>query len=128
MLSLLGVPPPAQLEASWPASSGEALLDSTLRRPDLVCCADCVYGSDPGVWERLASTLEALAGPHTLVLQAETRRVEGVLYHLYLDLLAARGLDVHPLQLPQQQGDKEEGGPEVRCWAIVRTDRVVCKT
>jgi hypothetical protein len=47
---------------------------------DAVLLTDVIYGSDPGAWEALAATLRAAAGPRTLVAQAETRRLEGVLY------------------------------------------------
>jgi hypothetical protein len=43
----------------------------------VVLMSDVVYGSDPGLWEKLVHTLKALAGPGTLLLQAETFRLEG---------------------------------------------------
>lgn len=44
---------------------------------DIILLSDVVYGSNPGAWQRLAATLRALAGPHTVVLQSETFRLEG---------------------------------------------------
>ena len=46
--------------------------------PDVVMVSDCVYGSNPGVWEGLVCCLaELAAAPGALVLQAETFRLEG---------------------------------------------------
>ncbi len=44
---------------------------------DAVLMSDVVYGSDPGVWQKLVHTLKALAGPGTLLLQTETFRLGG---------------------------------------------------
>jgi hypothetical protein len=47
---------------------------------DVILMSDVVYGSDPSLWEKLVATLAGACSPDTLVVQAETRRVEGVLY------------------------------------------------
>ena len=100
---------------------------------DVVLISDVVYGSNPGVWERLAETLAGLcsagrdgggaeAGAEPLVhrrravvLQCETSRVEGVLYDLYWEVLRKAGFAWAPLH------DRIEcliEGSEVRTWVI----------
>lgn len=66
-------------ESSDAAAGG----DSSLPALDAVLMSDCVYGSDPSVWEKLVATLEAATAgaPGTLVFQSETPRVEGKLYY-----------------------------------------------
>ena len=44
---------------------------------DVILMSDVVYGSDPGLWEKLVATLAAASAPDTLLVQAETKRVEG---------------------------------------------------
>jgi hypothetical protein len=88
--------------------------------------SDVVYGSDPGVWERLAATLAGLCtagrgsgGPssssRTLVLQCETQRKEGVLYEMYWETLSRAGFSIAPLN--DVVDCRVEGG-EVRAWVL----------
>ena len=114
---------------------------------DIVLLSDVVYGSNPGVWERLAETLVglSLAGrtdrpsdmhsvpprPRststdvhpdldlggTLILQCETLRVEGVLYDQYWEVLGRAGFRWIRLH---DRIDCDVEGPEVRAWAIWR--------
>ena len=88
--ALAKLPPPPLRDgsnSSTSSSSSEAAAEAAAEAPttplalDAVLLSDVVYGSDPGQWEKLVATLRAACGPRTLVLQAETRRLEGRLYH-----------------------------------------------
>lgn len=54
----------------------------------------------------------------TVVLQCETRRVEGVLYDLYWEVLRKAGFAWAPLHDRIGCGSRVEGGSEVRAWVI----------
>jgi predicted nicotinamide N-methyase len=86
---------------------------------DVIVMSDVIYGSDPGVWQKLLRTLEAISGPSTLILQAETHRPEGVLFHLYWDELEAKQykrVEI-PALLHGCPGVTEE---RCRLWAVTR--------
>ncbi|MEW5303776.1 MAG: hypothetical protein WDW36_006435 [Sanguina aurantia] len=62
---------------------------------DLVLISDVIYGSNPGVWDRLIASLLALTTPgRTLVLQSESFRLEALLYHEYWACLEQAGFRV----------------------------------
>jgi hypothetical protein len=70
-----GIPAPSAELLPW---GDDAALDELLTKlaeceagtsVALVILADCVYGSNPGVWERLVATLTRVCGPNTMVLQ-----------------------------------------------------------
>ncbi|KAL6759885.1 hypothetical protein V8C86DRAFT_1196643 [Haematococcus lacustris] len=96
-LAALPLPAASAPPALMQGDSGQCRRASAL--VDLVLLSDCVYGSNPGVWQRLVDSLTRLVTPHTLVLQAETWRVEGLLYPQYWDMLAAAGFTVTPLDI-----------------------------
>jgi 2-polyprenyl-3-methyl-5-hydroxy-6-metoxy-1,4-benzoquinol methylase len=56
-------------------------LDSS---PHVVMGADIVYGEDRKVWRNLVSTLDAMCGPHSVVLLAQTTRydTEAIFFHM----------------------------------------------
>ncbi len=77
-------PPPQQQEPAAAAAGGAAAAGQAPAPPcafDAILLSDVVYGSDPGLWEKLVATLAAASDGDTLIAQAETRRVEGRLYH-----------------------------------------------
>ncbi|KAF5833170.1 hypothetical protein DUNSADRAFT_10620 [Dunaliella salina] len=80
--------------------------------PDVVLLAEVVYGSDPGVWQALISTLKSLCDARTLILQAESRRIEGVLYGEYWAMLEAEHFQVVELPLTELLGPDLGLGPE----------------
>lgn len=89
-------------QVAWGAGTAAAVECCGLGAPpvDVIVLSDCVYGSDAGAFDALAVALAALAGPHTLVLQAETPRLEGRLYGLYWQAVAAAGFAVADLAAP----------------------------
>lgn len=108
---------------------------------DVVLLSDVVYGSNPGVWERLVATLRRLCGPGTVVLQCESPRIEGVLYSQYWEQLGAEGfrstelLDVswgHDGGGEGGAGDGEGGAAGTaaavrsRAWVVVCRDVQGC--
>ena len=130
----VGSQQPSTRQSPGPNSSGVVAVD-------VVLISDVVYGSNPGVWERLAETLSGLcsagrsggagkgegvrgtgagAGPlmyrrRTVVLQCETSRVEGVLYDLYWGVLRKAGFEWAPLH---DRIECQIEGSEVRAWVI----------
>uniref|UniRef100_A0A7R9V773 Methyltransferase small domain-containing protein n=1 Tax=Chlamydomonas euryale TaxID=1486919 RepID=A0A7R9V773_9CHLO len=86
---------------------------------DVVLLSDVVYGSNPGVWERLVATLTVLCSDcgrgGTVVLQCETRRIEGVLYDQYWAVLARAGFQWAPLH---DVIDCHIPDAEVHAWVI----------
>jgi len=117
-------PPPARAARAAVLRFGDAAAAAALPPPGapgrLILLSDVIYGSDPSVWERLAATLAGLlaAGP-ALALQAETPRLEGVLYHEYAAALRAAGLEAAEAPAAAlRDGAGPPGG--VRLWAISR--------
>lgn len=91
---------------------------------DVVLLSDVIYGSNPGIWERLVQTLLRLTGwaeagqaeTPTLILQCETRRLEGVLYDEYWHLLQRAGFSWIPLH--DGVVDCSLQGEQVKAWAV----------
>ena len=93
---------------------------------DVVLLSDVIYGSNPGIWERLVQTLlcltssgRAVAGQArkpTLILQCETRRLEGVLYEEYWQLLERAGFLWRPLH--DGVVDCSLQGEQVKAWSV----------
>ena len=101
------------------AAAARALLQQYGRTAaDCIILSDVVYGSDPGVWRALLATLLSVADDGTLVLQCESRRVEGVLYPLYWELIGdhftVRELPVEASIMGPEVGDEAcaHGVPE----------------
>jgi len=91
--------------------------------PDVIVMSDVIYGSDPGVWQKLIQVLDAVCGPNTLILQAETHRPEGVLFHLYWDGLEAR--QYKAVEIPaEMHGCPGITEKKCRLWAITRNTPV----
>ncbi|KAL1512202.1 hypothetical protein AB1Y20_005466 [Prymnesium parvum] len=74
--------------------------------PDVLIATGCVYGSDPRVFEDLVQTMDALSGPHTLVLMCHgngaapgVHELDGPFYSLasqYFDSFRISQYTLHP--------------------------------
>lgn len=114
-----GVHPAATAVLDWGNAESTAKLVEQHGNPDVIIMSDCVYGSNPGVWERLLDTLGGLSTPSTRVIQAETKRIEGVLYHMYTDMACDRGWSLTELDAtPYLPADSAAGN--VRLWLMER--------
>jgi hypothetical protein len=83
-------------------------------RVDVVLISDAVYGSNPGVWENLVESLGMLRP--RFILQAETRRIEGLLYDEYWKALQRQGFSFKTIGV----GDSDQG---LRMWIIWKPPR-----
>jgi len=106
-----GSPISAQQQQQQQQQQQEQCFGSKDGAPDVVLLAEVVYGSDPGVWQALISTLKSLCDAHTLILQAESRRIEGVLYGEYWAMLEAEHFQVVELPLTELLGPDLGLGP-----------------
>ena len=77
-------------------------------RVDVVVLSDVIYGSDASVWDKLINTISSLKPQ--FVLQAETRRIEGLLYDMYWEELESRGFCFKIL--------KDDGDDQVKMWVM----------
>lgn len=74
------------------------------RAPDLLLATGCVYGASEAIFEALVATMEALAGPHTLVLMVHgngtapgTLEMRGAFYDLASRVFAVQRVPQHAL-------------------------------
>lgn len=103
----------------WGSAYHLALLGLDQGRPNVVVLTDVVYGSNPGVWEKLVMTLHEVCSRDTLVLQAETYRLEGR-YDEYWGMLEVAGF-VREEVVRTTECDGAATGGAVRIWRVKRT-------
>lgn len=80
--------------------------------PDVLLATGCVYGSNSGIWNALAASMAALAGPHTLVLMAHgsgaapgVHQLRGPFYEAAAELgFTVSRVPQHTLHPEHQQG------------------------
>lgn len=115
--------PPRTATLPWGDESALARMSLEASTVDAVLLSDVVYGSNPGVWQRLISTLLALSSPDTLILQAETERRDGQ-YEPYWEFLSTSGFSYSQLDTSGIVLDSEDAAQvlqKVTLWLLWRS-------